>query len=656
MQRILQFFALLFLFPFTALGNSPLPLDDLVKHSEIKQVKISPTGTHLAVRKLYEGEHILVFMSMKPLEITGVLRFRGKEEVGDFHWANDERVVAEVVSRKAALEAPVNYGSLFAIDYDGSRGRNIFGWAAGERQTGSRIKKAESTYAHATLIDTLPDSDKEVLVSTYPWARDWETHGEVYRINIYTGVRNKVTGLPQVGGRAFTDGRGELRFANGTDRNDDYQLYRKKDKVGWSRVEDPVLERATPVGFDPETGEAYLVLDRKGQTEQLVKLSPDSDKYKPIFQHEISDISGIIYHPTTDKPLGAYLHPDYPEEHFFDEGDGFAPLFRGIKKAFDGYRIAFTSFTEDGKKGVLRVYGDRLPGDYFLVDMTSKKVDFLLSSAEWLDPQDLNPMRAESFETGDGFRIGVYLTFPANRTEKLPMVVVPHGGPHARDYWGYDNQAQILSQNGYLVLQVNFRGSTGYGDGFYKAGRQQWGGKIQRDIADAVAWTVEQGYADRERICIFGGSFGGYSALMNPIRYPDLYRCAIGYVGVYDLEMMYQKGDVQRRDRGISYLRRELSEDEDFLRANSPLYNTDKLDLPLFIVHGEKDERVPVEHAEALLEKLAEEKKPVKTLIEPNEGHGFYGEENNKRLYTELLGFLDQHIGVGAAEKPKARN
>jgi len=177
------------------------------------------------------------------------------------------------------------------------------------------------------------------------------------------------------------------------------------------------------------------------------------------------------------------------------------------------------------------------------------------------------------------------------------------------------------------------------------------GGKIQKDIADAVNWTVEQGYADPERVCIYGASFGGYSALMNPIRYPELYKCAIGYVGVYDLEMMYKKGDIKRRDRGLAYLKRELSRDKNFLRENSPIHNTDKLNLPLFIIHGEKDERVPVEHAEELLEKLAKEGKPAKSLIVANEGHGFYSEENNMKLYTEILSFLDQHIGVGASEK-----
>ncbi|MFI2810544.1 MULTISPECIES: S9 family peptidase [Microbulbifer] len=635
---------------------SRVPLGDLVKHAEIQQVKLSPDGSHIAVQKLHEGERVLVFMSLSPLEVTGALRFRGKEEVGDFYWANDERVVAEVISRRAALEAPVSYGSLYAINYDGSRGKNIFGWAAGENQAGSRIKRAESTRARATLIDTLPDDDREILVSTYPWARDWETHGEVLRINIYSGVKDRVVGLPQVGGRAFTDGRGELLFANGTNRSGDYQLYRKKE-VGWEQVGNPLLETGTPVGFDHEANAAYLVINRAGKTEQLVRLQMETGEVTPVYSHEFTDITEVIHEPSSGRPVGIYLDPGKPKAEFFDENGGFAAFFRGLKKAFAGYRIDFTSFSEDGTRGVLRVSGDRLPGDYFLVNLESRKADFLLPSAEWLQPDQLNPMQADSFTTEDGLRIGVYLTFPRDRGENLPMVVMPHGGPHARDYWRYDREAQILSQNGYLVLQVNFRGSTGYGDAFFDAGRREWGEDIQQDIADAARWAVKQGYADGDRICIFGASFGGYSAMMNPIRYPDLYQCAAGYVGVYDLAMMFDRGDIQRRDRGIAYLAEELGEDEAFLRAHSPLHNTAELDLPLFIAHGGQDERAPVEHAEALLERLEEEGRQVESLIVPDEGHGFYSEENNLKLYRQLLAFLDQHIGVGATEKNrKARD
>ncbi|WP_299942281.1 prolyl oligopeptidase family serine peptidase [uncultured Microbulbifer sp.] len=648
MHKLLLIFLL---WPVLVLGNQ-IPLSDLIRHADIEEVKISPTGTHLAIRKQDNGERIIAIMSMKPLAITGGIRFKGKEEAGNFYWANDERVVIEVLSRKAGLEAPIFYGSLYAINNDGAQGKYIFGYLTGrkKKQLGARIKKAKPTLAHAVIIDPLPEKKNKILVSTRPWANNWENPGEVLEIDIYSGVKKRITGLPIANGRAYTDGNGNLLFARGTNKEALPQLY-KKEKNGWSKVKDNTLNRSKPVGIDRETGEVYLEINRKGKTEQLVKMQISGAEYTPVFEDDISDISGIIYHPVSNKPLGVHLNPDYPKEYFFDEGDGFAAYFRGLKKAFEGHDIQFTSFTSDGDLGVLKVSGDRLPGDYFLANMTTKKVDFLASSSEWLDPKQLNPMQADAFITEDGFRIGTYLTFPSGHKHKLPMVVVPHGGPHARDYWGYDQKAQILSQNGYLVLQVNFRGSTGYGDHFYDAGRLEWGGKIQRDIFDAVNWAVEKGYADPERICIFGGSFGGYSALMNPIRYPDLYQCAIGHVGVYDLEMMYKKGDIKRRDRGLAYLKRELSKDKHFLKENSPLHNTSKLNLPLMIVHGEQDERVPVEHAELLLKQLKKEHKPVKSLIISNAGHGFYSEENNLQFYTELLRFLDQHIGVGASEQ-----
>ncbi|WP_445358749.1 alpha/beta hydrolase family protein [Microbulbifer sp. ANSA005] len=646
MRKILFLF---FLWP-TLVFSSQVPLESLIRHADIEEVKISPTGSHLAIRKLHEGERVLVFMSITPLEFTGFLRFRGKEEVGNFYWANNERVVAEVMSRKAALEAPVNYGSLYAINYDGSKGKNIFGHLAGERQTGTRFKKAVSTYAHATIIDPLPEKKKEILISTFPWARNQESKGEVIRLDIYTGLKKSSIGLPQIEGRAYTDGAGNLLYADGTDKNGNHQLF-FREKGKWHRVKNPALDLGTPVGFDAETGDSYLSMSQNAQTEALIKLKPGSENYSTVFQHERSDIDDIIYYPNSYKPLGVYLQPDYPTEYFFDESDGFAPLFRGLKKAFNGFHIKFTSFTTDSSFGVLKVYGDRLPGDYYLVNLKTKSVDFLASSAEWLPPKQLNPMLADTFTTEDGLQVGTYLTFPKGSNKSNPMVVLPHGGPHSRDYWGYDRNAQILSQNGYLVLQVNFRGSTGYGQGFYSAGLREWGGKIQQDIADAVHWAIEKGYADPERICIYGASFGGYSALMNPIRNPDLYQCAVGYVGVYDLEMMYTKGDIKRRDRGISYLKKTLSKDKDFLKVNSPVHNAGKLNLPVFLIHGEEDERAPIEHAEMLVKEFKKENKPIKTLFVKKEGHGFYTEENRMKLYTELLEFLDQHIGIGASEK-----
>ncbi|HEY8570294.1 alpha/beta hydrolase family protein [Microbulbifer sp.] len=653
MRLATQFLARLILLIPTALilpsYAAPLPLDDLIRPPEVHQVKLSPNGSHIAVLRMHEGERVLVFMSISPLKVTGSLRLRGKEEVGGFFWANDERVIVSTINSQVAADAPVNYGSWFAVNADGSKGENILAFSGG-MQLGTRIKR-RAGYVHAEIIDPLVDNEKEILISTYTWARDRASRGDVYRVNIYTGVRQSISDLPVPGGRAYTDERGELIFANGTNRNNDYELYTKTDR-GWEQVTHPILRNATPVGYDHDRKLSYLVLNTPDQTQTLISWDSKNQKLEKIIQNDIVDISSVIKHPRTSKPIGVHLNPDYPTVEFFDEGDGFAPLYRGMKKAFEGSNIHFTSFSRDGKKGLLEVSGDRMPGDFFLVDLETKKVDFLLSSADWLQPDDLNPMHAGHFVSSDGLRISTYLTFPkgTEKTGKLPMVVIPHSAPQARDFWGYSTEAQILSQNGYLVLQVNFRGSTGYGDRFYDAGKNQWGDNVQRDIAEGVQWAIDQGYADADRVCIYGASFGGYSALMNPIRNPDLYKCAAVYGGVYDLELLYPGGHVHHGGQGTNYLSPSIDLDKEEMRANSPLQLYDQLDLPMFIIHGREDESAPVVHAETILGELKKNGKPAQSLILDHEGHVFHNIENRRLLYAQLLDYLDTHIGAGAAK------
>jgi dipeptidyl aminopeptidase/acylaminoacyl peptidase len=227
------------------------------------------------------------------------------------------------------------------------------------------------------------------------------------------------------------------------------------------------------------------------------------------------------------------------------------------------------------------------------------------------------------------------------------MIVNPHGGPIGpRDSWRFNSEAQMLANRGYAVLQVNFRGSGGYGDAFRDAGHRQWAQGIQNDIIDATQWAIDQGYADKDRICIYGGSFGGYSSLMAPIRAPGLFQCAVGYVGVYDMDMMFTKGDIPRRTSGQRYLRRTLGTDKAELRATSPTAQAEKVGIPVLLVAGARDERAVPEQTEAMRDALVKAgNPPVETIIQSGEMHGFYKEENNLALYTKMLDFFAKHIG-----------
>lgn len=226
------------------------------------------------------------------------------------------------------------------------------------------------------------------------------------------------------------------------------------------------------------------------------------------------------------------------------------------------------------------------------------------------------------------------------------MVVMPHGGPHGPyDEWGYDPDVQLLASNGYAVLQVNFRGSGGYGQDFEAMGYQKWGREMQDDITDATLWAINERIADPDRICIAGASYGGYASLMAVVREPDLYQCAIPIAGVYSLPMMRKKGDYRRNRRASNvFLDDYLGRDEDDLIARSPAYHVDQIKADLFFIHGTEDVRVPIDQAEFVRDQLDDAGISYEWM-ERDEGHGFTQLENRRDMYEAILMFLDQHIG-----------
>jgi dipeptidyl aminopeptidase/acylaminoacyl peptidase len=228
------------------------------------------------------------------------------------------------------------------------------------------------------------------------------------------------------------------------------------------------------------------------------------------------------------------------------------------------------------------------------------------------------------------------------------MVLLPHGGPFdVSDTWFFDEDAQFLASRGYLVLQINYRGSSGRGPNFVDDGYGKWGTRIQQDLIDGVKWAESQHYADAKRVCVFGGSFGGYSAMMSVIRAPQLFKCAIGYAGVYDLAMMYDKGDTKDSKFGKNYLEQAIGKDPKELAANSPDKLADKIDVPVLLIHGEEDQRAPFAQAKAMRAALETAHKPYEWLTKPHEGHGFYNEQNLVDMYNHLQAFLEKNIGPG---------
>ena len=349
--------------------------------------------------------------------------------------------------------------------------------------------------------------------------------------------------------------------------------------------------------------------------------------------------------------IGAYYEPTQPRLRLWQPDHPDAKTMTELQAAFPGRIVLGVSASEDRNLLVLYVYSDRDSGAYYLFDRQARKASIITRAKPWLDAAKQAPQRGIAFKARDGKSVRGLLSVPPNSAGKnLPLVVLPHGGPFGvTDNWGHDPEVQILAQHGYAVLQVNFRGSGGYGHQFTKIGERQWGRAMQDDVTDATRWAISEGIADPGRICIYGASYGGYAALMGPIREPGLYRCAVGLSGVSDLSRLARWASLRRDDLGELYFNRVVGQDKAELAAHSPVMLADKIKVPVMLAHGGLDGIVPVQHAEAMVKALRKAGSPVELTVYPSTGHTIRIEKHEQDFYARLLAFLDKHIGARPA-------
>jgi dipeptidyl aminopeptidase/acylaminoacyl peptidase len=303
---------------------------------------------------------------------------------------------------------------------------------------------------------------------------------------------------------------------------------------------------------------------------------------------------------------------------------------------------------------VAEIDSPRLPPTFYLVDVQNLKLLQKFAQYPALKKEDLSPTDPFEVTVRDGLKIRGYLTTPNGAgTKNLPLIVIPHGGPHGiHDSYKFDPEVQLLASRGYAVMKLNYRGSGGRGRDFLFSGYGKWGREMQDDITDAVKWAISSGIADRNRICAYGGSYGAYAALTGAFREPDLFKCAVGVAGVYDLPLMFEKGDIQERESGINYLKDALGTDTNELRARSPVYNADKIKAKVLLVHGKDDERAPYEHAKRMREALQKAGNNPEWISEDGEAHGFGGEAHRAKQWEKMLAFFATNIGPAVATPP----
>jgi dipeptidyl aminopeptidase/acylaminoacyl peptidase len=494
-------------------------------------------------------------------------------------------------------------------------------------------------------------------------------HPQALDVDIYTGEVKVVLESPLSNGGFLADADGHVRLAWGVHDSDGKPnlFYREAgDAADWKDLS-ALYDDRDPA--DEDTGPLMMAQDGKtfywrGRTPEstlgLFSVDPGNLSKKVIFADPAFDITTYVFGDFAGNRhdvLGVETEPGLPAFHVIDAKDSETPLLQALQQAFPRQSVYITSATRDGGQVVLFVSSDRNPGDYYLFNTKTLKADWLYSRMDRIDPDKMALRQPVDFKARDGLTLHGYLTVPQGETQKdLPLILLPHGGPHnIWDSWGWDAESEFFASRGYAVLQVNYRGSGGYGLKFQALGYQNWGTTMQDDLADAVQWAAKQGIADPKRICIYGASYGGYAALENPIRYPDLYRCAVGYVGVYDLTLEAKYGDVHRSRYGRNFLEAVRGNDQVALKQYSPAFNADKITIPVFIAYGGKDQRVVPDNARELMEAMDKLGKKYEVLFDPYEIHGFRKPEDKFELYTRMLNFIDTNIGGTVAKAATAK-
>jgi dipeptidyl aminopeptidase/acylaminoacyl peptidase len=630
-------------------------IEAFVKKDRFETIKISPTGEYYAATVPFEDRTALVIMDRANRKLMGTFQLGRDSAVADFTWVSPDRVLISAAEKFGDLDEPQLTGELFAMDASGGKTEMLVGQRVAGN-LGSRIQTKKAEQVAAFLVDDLPGDDKNVLIAVMPFTQDPYTRVE--RMNVYTGVRNVVTRAPVRNANFITDNAGEVRFALGADTDNVSKLYYRADgKSEWTLFNDEAathrIER--PIGFSADDRTAYLRAEQPTGPDVILAWDVATGKRSDVLRDAEMD-PVVLYKPGTSIPVGAmYAGEGKPGMKFFDEASPEARLYHSLQAAFGDNAATITSSTSDGRLDLVAAWSGRNPGDFYLFDSVAKKAEYVISRAEWFDPEKMAKVTPFEFAARDGLSLDGYLTVPHGASGKqMPLVVMPHGGPFGiSDEWQFDPQAQMLAQAGYAVLQVNYRGSGGRGRQFEHAGARQWGLAVQDDVTDATKWAIAQGIADPQRVCIYGASYGAFAALMGAAKEPSLYRCAAGYVGVYDLPQLHAE-ETGKHGSTRTWANEWIGDEMDKLAANSPTRRAASIKVPVLLAAGREDERAKVEHTEAMERALKGAGAQVEAYYYAGEGHGFYKPENNRDYYTKLLAFLARSLGGGTASAPAA--
>jgi len=607
--------------PAFAAVDAPIPVRDFFRHPERGFFRISPDGKTLAFMQPYVRRMNIYVQPIgggEPKRLTS----ETARDISDQFWKGPDRLV-------------------YLKDFAGDENFHV----VAVNKDGSGLKDMTPFEGvKAQIIDGLRDFPDEMLVGLNKRNKEFF---DAYHLNLKTGELSLVAENPGNITSWLADHAGNIRGAQTTDGVNTSFLYRE----GAAGLFKTVLTTSFRDSFDPlffsfDNKLLYASSNLGRDKRAIVLVDPATAKEQEVlFEHPEVDVDGLAYSHRR-KVLTVITYTTWkPERKFLDAE--MERIFAALQKQLPGYEFGIQNTADEEDRIVIAAYSDRTPGTRYLYDAKTDKLTKLGDIAPWLPAEKMAIMKPIEYTARDGLTIHGYLTLPQGAAGKnMPVIVNPHGGPWARDVWSWNPEVQMLANRGYAVLQMNYRGSTGYGRKFWQASFKQWGRKMQDDITDGVRYLIKEGIADAKRICIYGASYGRYATLAGVAYTPELYACAVDYVGVSNLftfmktippywkpylDMMYEMvGDPEK--------------DKELLAGASPALHADKIKTPLFVAQGAHDPRVNIEESNQMVKALRAHGVDVPYLVKDNEGHGFHNEENQFDFYEAMEQFLAKYL------------
>jgi dipeptidyl aminopeptidase/acylaminoacyl peptidase len=586
--------------------ESPAPLIDMkvfFKNGDKSSFLISPSGKYYSYRADYNGK-MNIFVQKVGDSTSIRVTSDTLRSIGQYFWKGDRIIYLQDVGGDENFQ-------LFSVTPDGSDFKALTPFP------GYRTFVLDN-------LSFIPGKEKEMLIQINK--RD-KQYFDPYIINVETGELKVLYQNKENFDSWTTDNSGVIRIATKTDGVNITFYYRNTEKDPFTELfTTSFKEQFTPISFDAENKIVYALSNIGRDKIALVEYDPIAKKeIKELYSNPDYDLSNLFYDRNKKKLVSVSWTADKNEDYFFDPE--WKTVFDGLKSQFPDYEVWINTWDDSVKTGIVGIASDRLPVKYYVYDFGTKETKEIANPYPWINEEDMAVMKPVSYQTRDSLTIHGYLTLPKGiEAKNLPVVINPHGGPWARDSWGFNPEIQFLANRGYAIFQMNFRGSTGYGKKFWQSSFKEWGKKMQHDITDGVEYLKKEGIADPERIAIYGGSYGGYATLAGVAFTPDLYACAVDYVGVANLFTFmntippYWKPFLDQFHEMVG----DPVADSLLMREASPVFFADKIKAPLFVAQGANDPRVNKAESDQMVEALKNRGVEVEYMVKDNR-FDFYG-------------------------------